>query len=159
MASRPAFPGTATNTTHLASEDNSLPGGWIGYVENTALNQGSIGSTITDVTSLSVTVTVNTSRKIKISGHVVMANDTAATQAWLSIREATTVLNQFRGPTPTATRAESFTVEWIGNPSSGSHTYKLSVQTAGTGTITAVGDVGPPARIAYILVEDVGPSS
>lgn len=157
MASRTAFPGTATNTTHLASEDNSLPGGWIGYVEITS-SQGSI-STETDITGLSVTVTVNTTRRIKL---------TAYCSGWLStvngdravmyIKESTTKLQEARSSTTAAGVAtDAIIVQAVLAPSSGSHTYKVSFErNAGTGSLTfGAGTTNP----AFLLVEDVGPSS
>lgn len=158
MASRTAFPGTATSgSTHLHTEDNSLPGGWIGFVEVTA-NQGSI-TTLTDLTGLSQAVTVNSNRKIRVSFNVSRVSSTVTGDAWkFHIREGSTTLATSQSDIAGATIASGGgAMFWTGNPSSGSHTYKMSLErTAGTGTITMAASATEPAQL---LIEDIGPSS
>lgn len=162
MVNRTAFPGTATNTTHLASEDNSLPGGWIGYAEVVAA-QLSI-TTLTDLTGLSQAVTVNTSRRIMITGQVMSQISATDTSAYLHIREASTTLHRVQVPAPTAGGGPSQEPRvWsvVLTPSGGSHTYKLSMErNAGTGTVgIAAANSAPDVNPAFILIVDLGPAS
>ena len=158
MASRTAFPGTATDSTiHTAADDNKLPGGWIGYAEVTA-GQTGIGGTDTDLTGLSVAVTVNTSRRIKVSCQATTVADSGTPNIRLKIKEGATQLTQLvREQTATGggTSGQTITGSWIGTPSAGSHTYKLALQTtSATGGIFA-----SSTEPAWLLVEDLGPAS
>lgn len=158
MASRTAFPGTATDSTvHAAADDNKLPGGWIGFAEVTADISGI--SAITDLTGLSQTVTVNTSRKIAVTFYAARTSSTVAADRFrYYLREGSTTLQ-------TATEILDFAnvgttigvIRWVGNPSSGSHTYKVSLERiTGTGTLTMAASSTEPAQL---VIEDVGPSS
>lgn len=159
MASRTAFPGTATDgTTHAAADDNKLPGGWIGYVEVTADQTGI--TTEVDLTGLSVTVTVNTSRRIRVTGSITMSVSVTDTAGLGRIKESTTVLREcsMQAPQVTGGPGEE-TYEWsvILTPSSGAHTYKLSLaRSVGSGTVSSKAST---TRNAYLLVEDLGPAS
>ena len=158
MASRTAFPGTSTDSTiHTAADDNKLPGGWIGYAEVTASQTG-IGSTDTDLTGLSVAVTVNTSRRIRISCQATTTADSGSPVLRLKIKEGATQLTQLvREQSATSGGSSGQTVcgaVWL-TPSSGSHTYKLAFQAA-----TATGGIfASSTEPAWIGVEDLGPAS
>lgn len=159
MVTRVAFPGAvAVGSTHDAADDNKMPGGWIGYNEVSA-NQSSITSEV-DLTGLSVTVTVNTSRRIKITGFLpAVLSDVVANRVRLRIKESTTTLQTAEIVTQTfvATSAGSLEAVVVLTPSAGSHTYKLSLQRdQGSGNVTMVAS---STQLASILVEDVGPSA
>ena len=144
-----AVGGTALTATNL----DKYPGGWIGYAEVTT-GQGSI-STITDLTNLSIAVTVGTSRRIRVTGKIYANASGVVLAAELVIREGGTTLNGGRLLYGTASQDQSIMAEWIGTPGSGSHTYKLSLA-ATASTINMTASATAPA---YILVEDIGPAS
>jgi len=130
-------------------------GGQLGYAEITA-NPANFTTPISDVAGLSVAVTVGTGRRVGVTGHVRSWSSTVADDRLLfSIREGTTLLNQtlLLGD-PIANNAGSGgQVFWLGTPSAGAHTYKISVEMAdgGTGTLNAAATLP-----AFILVEDIG---
>lgn len=157
MASRTAYAGTATAGQVLtAANVNNLPGGWIGFVEVTTAQSGI--SAITDLTGLSQAVTVNNTRKIKITFHSPGTLSTVAGDRFrYYVREGATILQTIEGVAPGTSRAEGMTMTWSGNPSSGSHTYKISLERiTGTGTLTAAADADGKMQM---LIEDIGPSS
>lgn len=129
--------------------------GTIGYAEVTA-NQGSITAEV-DLTGLSVPVTVEPGRRIRITGQAKFSSDSAAGDgADLRIKEDTTLLNM--GTDGLTVDAESQTIQAfaVETPSPGDHTYKLSASRAfGDGTITMHAASTFPA---FILVEDIGPA-
>jgi len=157
LASRTGFPGTATNTTHLASEDNSLPGGWIGYAEITA--DSSAITTLVDISGLSQAVTVNTNRKIRITVDLLLDGALDNTVD-IYIREGSTTLRRrrFGYPTSDAQSPVHFTHDF--NPTSGSHTYKVSaLRASGASTNVVKADSGTTWGPSSITIEDIGPSS
>jgi hypothetical protein len=119
-----------------------------GYAEVTA-NQGSI-TTVTDLTGLTVTVTVGTSRRIRVTGQIRSSN-TGANSNLLLIKEGATTLQTSTYVASTAT-ASSPAATAILTPTAGAHTYKLAADVGG-GTMTMVAAANQPA---FILVEDLG---
>lgn len=143
---------TAANLAKMAK-------GWIGLNSVTA-NQGSITSEA-DLTGLSLTVTIEANRMYKITGYVaaVLCN-TADNRVRLRIKEGATVLQTAELVTRvfTATSSGYLMAEvTLVAPSAGSHTYKLTMlRDQGSGTVTMVAGTG---QEAFILIEDIGPSS
>lgn len=127
--------------------------GNLGYAEITA-DQTGIGTSITDLTGLAVTVTVNSGERIKVTGYVPSFwNPSATMQLEFLIRESSTTLNNSRVPVTSGGNNNGYgMVQWIGTPSAGSHTYKLSLKTS-TGTVNVAGGATNPA---FILVEGIG---
>lgn len=125
-------------------------GGQLGYAEKTATNQTGI-SAITDLTGITVTVTVGTNRRIKVTGHCGVQQITGAGTGEITIREAAVSLA--RGYRTLATN-DFATLDpvYISTPSVGSHTYKLSMATTANTINTVYGTDNP----AFILVEDIG---
>lgn len=140
-----------------ASFANSVAGGWIGYVPRTS-DQTGITAEV-DLSGVTVTVTANAGRRLKITGYssgILATNVDTVSQ--LSIYEGSTSLSYARTPTAFASLSYNgpVTAVAIVTPSTGSHTYKLRVgRVAGSGTITVACDVDRPA---FILVEDIGPA-
>jgi hypothetical protein len=155
MATRTTPVGTHSGTDYLsAAEENGAAGGWIGYVEVTA-DQSGITS-IADLTSLSVTVTVGADRLIKITGCVRASNGTASKAASLYIYESTTELQRADAHLQDADIGAGITATRILNdPSTGTHTYKLRMASLIGGTATMRASADEPA---FILVEDLGPA-
>ncbi len=112
---------------------------------------------MTDITGLSVTVTVNTSRRIRITGHGRVGSTVATDRIICYIRESSTNMQVLRDDSPSATAQNpAFEGSVILTPSAGSHTYKVSVdRPTGTGTVTMYASGTAPA---FILVEDLGPA-
>jgi hypothetical protein len=154
MAVRTAFAGTTSPGDVLTSAQiTRLPGGWIGYAEVTA-NQTGISS-ITDLTSLTVTVTAGTSRRLLITGRGRVTQASSAASSVMSIRNgAGTILQESAQTLEVGYTAVPLPMS-VQTPSSGSNTYKLSLSTP-AGTI----DLNAAATYpAFILVTDVGPSA
>lgn len=167
-AARPAA--AATNTGYYYFETDTLvlfqstgsawqaltPGqslGTLGYAQVTA-SQGSITG-VTDITGLSVPVTVVSGRRIRITVQINTCLSTTATDLYeLNINEGATLLNTINGKCNDTANGLGATVHAIIQPSAGSHTYKAQLgRLSGSGTLTmGAGAVFP----AFILVEDIG---
>jgi hypothetical protein len=159
MPVRTAYPGTQAVGDVLTSANfTKLPGGWIGYAEVTA-NQAGIGTGGADLTGLTVTVTVGTSRRIKVTGFVRAWSQTVANaRIAFRVQESTTILNEVvvEGSPVAGNAGDGNQVVWVATPTSGSHTYKLTAGVLDTGTTTMNAAATYPA---FILVEDIGPAS
>lgn len=124
----------------------------LGSAQVTA-DQGSLGTTITDLTGLSATVTVTSGHWIKITGFVgAFYGASTDLQLYFSIRESSTQLNRAEINLSTSTHNQPGHVVHLLQPSAGSHTYKLSAQT-NAGTVSMAGGATAPS---FILVEDLG---
>lgn len=154
MASRTAYPATESAGDILTTTNfDKLPGGLIGYATATS-NQTGI-TTITDLTSLSVTVTVNTSRLIKVVGSTVLQQATGAGTGSFFIRESSTTLQTrtyYLAVNAATTHGHAEVL--IAAPSSGSHTYKLSLSV----DANTIGSLASSTQPAFIAVYDLGPS-
>lgn len=155
MSTRTALPGTSTDGTVWTENDvNQLPGGWLGYVEITS--SSSTFTSLSDISGLSVTVTVNSNRAIRITAHAAVSKTTNNGFIKGFIREGSTTLDLFMDDTIVSggrALAEASTV--ILGPTGGSHTYKISMQAENAdGQISA-----SSTQKAWLLVEDIGPSS
>lgn len=156
MAVRTAYVGTQSPGQILTSANfTKLPGGWIGYAQVTS-DQGSL-TTATDLTSLTVTVTAGTSRRLKITGHASFY-DSSTTGAQFRIDEDSTQIQRRDFPCPSASAGIGATVIAVAAPSAGSHVYNLKAGrgVGSAGTVTMVATATVPA---FILVEDIGPSA
>lgn len=146
-----AAPTFVADEVVTAVKMNSLPKGTLGYAIVTA-NQAGIGTTITDFTGLTVTVTVPAGRVLKVTGHGSMITAGAAT-AIGEFREGTTVLGRYGIYTAAAAMRLLMHGSIILAPSAGSHTYKLSARTLSAGTMDLEATSVNPA---HIIVEDLG---
>lgn len=156
MSTRTTAVGTQSSSDFLtAAEYNDAAGGWIGYVQVTA-NQGSITGE-TALTSLAVTVTVGTSRRILVTLHGSMENDTNNCGCSARIKESATQLVRRDASLQTAGAGEGVIAQVCLTPSAGSHTYtSYGARGLGlTGTVTLDASSDSPA---YLLVEDIGPA-
>lgn len=155
MAVRTAYPGTQAVGDVLTSANfTRLPGGWIGDVSVTA-NQTGI-TTVTDLTSLTLTVTAGTSRRLYIEAQAIVTRTVNDGYSLLSIKEGATTLQQIQihsASTDGDTVYGNVTV----TPTSGSHTYKLTLERgSGTGTTGIAANASAPA---FIRITDIGPAS
>lgn len=146
------------NTGDVLTEAHldSLPAGWLGYVEKTTDTTG-----VTSVqTMITLTVSLNANRRVKIIGYVPAWSSTVSgDRAQFTLMEGATQLTFSRSTTQVgggvATEA-AVTLMSVETPSSGSHTYSLQVaRNSGSGTLIASGDVTGPS---FLMLEDIGPA-
>ena len=146
-----------TGDTITEARLDTLPRGWLGYAEVTANQTVSVG-TETDLTGLTVTVSVDANRRLKITAHGLFNRSVADGVSVARIKEGSTELGRFSQHSPSAA-SEFDLAEGSASitPASGSHTYKLTVQrVTGTGNVVLTAAAGSPA---FILVEDLGAAS
>lgn len=142
----------ADGTIAAADLTASLPLGTLGSASVTS-NQTGIGAEA-DLTSLTTTVTVGTSRRIRISAVSIFRSDQVDNAVALKIAEGATILQDHSFALPIVSIDQSATTSVILTPSSGSHTYKLrATRYIGTGNCQLTASSTQPA---YILVEDIG---
>jgi hypothetical protein len=135
-----------------SAEMNSLPQGTLGYAPVTA-NQGTF-TAATDLTGLTVTVTLVAGRRIRISAHAGFQSSVAADTVEFNIQEGATILQYGLIGMTIANRIFTSDPSVVLTPTVGAHTYKLNAQRVdGTGNITLVAGATQPA---FILVEDIG---
>lgn len=124
----------------------------LGYAQAVASQTGLDSSTYHDLTSLSIAVTVGASRRIRIHGHTIIGSLSAyPNTVILAIREGATVLQQGQRRLFDAGQ-DSLDTFVVLTPSTGAHTYKLSMTVTG-GTVSSEAGATFPA---FILVEDIG---
>jgi len=128
----------------------------LGYAQLTLSNQAGI-STVTDLTSLSVTVTVPyAGHRVRITAETEVQSTVADDTARLQIQEGATILQAADQIMRPANITNKIICHAIIVPTAASHTYKLTLQrVAGTGTLT--NNTAAPL-VSYILVEDLGPA-
>lgn len=135
----------------------NVPRGVLGKTVKSDADQTGI-TTEADLTGLSVTVTLEASRTIVIEGEVQLAGGTVDMRAFLRVKESTTMLGIDVATIPVSSsnayatghvRSRPFTSA----PSSGSHTYKLTLEGNG-GTARANHST---TSAGFIVVRDEGP--
>jgi hypothetical protein len=153
--SRTAYAGLAQDgDAYTAANHARMPGGWIGWAQVTA-DQSSINA-LTDLTGLSVTVTVNSDRLIRVTGQLILTTDAVDFEgAQAYIREGSTTLAQIGPGGVQAGSPGAVSASAILEATSGSHTYKLSAEPIDEVSVTMKASATRPA---YILVEDLGPA-
>ena len=152
MASRTVYTSTALEVLTSANFEKHAKG-WIGFAERTS-NQTGIGTSDTDLTGLTVTVTVPANRLIRVSGQI-QANPSVAAYVLCEILQGATVIGRVGrqySDGDTFTMAGAAIQDGL---SAGSYTFKLRASTS-TGTFDMEASSTAPARI---VVEDIGPSS
>lgn len=161
---------------HLADRDRALEDylgfmsqGRLAYATSTDFTLFTTTNASTDLTSLTVTVTIPANRVLRVTGQAVFdnVNDGAGglnyiLEGW--VNEDGTDIGHFgylglqvaSATTSSAALIQSGSI--IITPAAGTHTYKLVGKTGSTGTGTsAIG--GLSASPAFILVEDIGPTN
>lgn len=152
MASRTGYVATESAGDVLTTTNfDKLPGGIIGYITRTTAQTGVSGEA--DLTGLTVTVTVNTSRLIKVEGWIAVQQITSASTPIMRIKESTTQLQQTNLDINASSTGFLYGVTIL-SPSSGSHTYKLTLAT-GAGTVNTVHSSTIPG---ILIVTDAGPA-
>jgi len=154
MATRTAKEWTTEAAT--STNMNKMAGGWVGDASNSS-DQSGITTTV-DVSDVTVTVTANTSRRLKITVQGYVTIQAAAADYIGRIQEDGTNVGTWAyregGTTNDGLLHDGFVTR---TPSAGTHTYKATVGvSSGSGTLTVSGTGSQKARI---LVEDVGPAT
>lgn len=138
-----------------AANMKKLAGGWLGYVLIDT-PQGAVTSEV-DVTSATLTVTVPAARLLRISFSANVNSDVAGDTALVNIKEGATTLGGGLSAGLLTNATGIYAEALVSAPSTGSHTYKATIQRAtGTGSMTLGGSATRPM---VFVVEDVGPSS
>lgn len=133
---------------------SAVPLGTLGYAQATS-DQTGIGTSPTDVTSLSTTVTVGASRRIEITIECGFTQGTAGGLVIFAIYEGATRLAAFYC-TAVASAYTPAHRSVILTPSTGSHTYKAVISTSNN-TVDLQADNGTVrGGPAFILVKDIG---
>lgn len=139
--------------TGTAWEPDRAPRGALGVATVTS-NQTGV-TTEVDLTGMTVTVTVGAGRRIRISFTTLLIPAGAVnTTASVTIKEGATVLRECFFLMNNVSAPVTATDSVVLTPSSGSHTYKLTLSRAvGAGSVETNAQ---STRPAYILVEDIG---
>lgn len=158
----------ATRTTRPGTEDpgevatsayaNSVPGGWLGYAKLGAAQAGI--TTEVDLTGLSLTVTVNANRLLKLTANMTVSiSGGTGSRVSVYIKEGVTYLGVAEVVLVSASSwgAQLEVMALVVAPSAGAHTYKCSL--ARNGDTTAGTYIESAAQGPVFLVEDIGPSS
>lgn len=124
----------------------------LGYAQVTANQTGITAET--DLTGLTTTVTVGSSRRVRITGYVGFQKVTNTGIAALRIKESTTQLQDTFLDNLIANQVGYLCSSVVLTPSAGSHTYKLALA-ASTATVSMTASATAPS---FILVEDIGPA-
>lgn len=127
-------------------------GGQIGYAQVTASQSGITAETA--LTSLTLTLTPGTGRRIKITGVGRFQSTIADDTFELRLKKDGSQVQASQGLCRPANSDIPLSVTFIESPTAVSHTYNLflaRVTGTGSGTLTAAG-VAP----AFILIEDIG---
>lgn len=153
----------APNTTFVsgailtAAQQNAFGFGIVGLATNTTASQAGIGSTVTDLTGMSVTWTAIASRNYKVTYHIYAFPTT--TNACYSVNlQQTTTIKQISitngGVSAVGTTCNGI---YVSTFSAGSTTLKLTgATTAGSGGSFTFSSA---ATLPWILcVEDIGPA-
>ena len=131
---------------------SSPPMGTLGYAQVT-VNQNV--TTQVDLTGLTVTVTVGTGRRVRVTGWCKFTNNTANNGTSIYIMEGATQLAD-SSEYMNGTGGNSYTCVAMAvlTPTGGSHTYKLQGSTIGGGTTSTL--LAATTVPCFILVEDIG---
>lgn len=148
------MPNFVVDEVVTAAKMNELAKGVLGYAQTTT-GQSAIGTSLTDLTSLSVAVTVSSAaRRIWIIGQVTVRQLTAAGTPTVQVWEGGTYLGVVGRTTLATSGFSTLHGGVLITPTSGAHTYKLrGLTTNNTMDVIADGtNFGPNS----ILVVDLG---
>lgn len=161
MPVRTGYAGTAlAGDVYTAANHARMPGGWLGYAQVVAVQ--AIAGPETALTGLSVTVTVGTSRRIRVTGSGTVSQATAAGTRVFGALQADGVgvgrwAEHYFEAADWEEHAEGSVIL---TPAAGARTYRMmlfSLDTAGAPIGSRL--EANAARPAWILVEDLGPAA
>lgn len=132
---------------------DNVAGGTLGYAQRTTDQTGI--TTATDITGLSVTVTVGAGRRIRLHAWCpYWITTVAGDRGEIKIQEGATILAFTESTNPGTAGNFGISAHAVITPSAGSHSYKVVFgRAAGTGTLTFGGSTTSPA---FLMAEDVG---
>lgn len=162
MSTRTSWPGAESSSTYLTTTIfDSLPGGWLGYVQDTAGTDG--GHTTVSDTSLTVAVTpANGSRRLLVTAMFNVKANPGAIGEYCKVRvtkdgSAVQQFNHFLGGASLNSLSDGVSISYIDTPTSSSHTYTIQLGQAGSSSNTFY-MVTSSTIPGYILVQDIGPA-
>lgn len=130
----------------------AFPLGTLGYVQVTAGQSGI--TTPVDLTSLTLTLTAGTGRRLRVSAFCFFQSTVVDDLATLTILQDGSQVSAGQTLMRPAGQPTSVFVAVVISPTAGSHVYKLQGGRAvGTGTLTMVALATVPA---FLLIEDIG---
>jgi hypothetical protein len=130
------------------------PFGVIGIAELTSV-QGSITS-IVDVTSLSISITVPAGRRVKFTAQAMLQSTVAGDYGRFDLTDGAGSITYQTNQMQLGGSAIGMSFSKSQTPGAGTFTYKLRVsRTAGTGTLTVSAST---SSVAQLLCEDIGPA-
>jgi hypothetical protein len=157
------FGAAATYPAFLLVEDitatpapaNTAPSSTLAYAEVTANQNPITAPGPTDLTGLSVTVTVVAGRRLKITGHGQVSYTDTTTGVYVDVLEDGVDIGRvyLGGYIPNAAAYDEMDGSIIRSPAAGTHTYKLTATRyvgAGSGILSA-----SAGNTAFLMVEDV----
>lgn len=152
-AGRPNVPGFYVADGTKWNAPWNMPWGVMGYAQTTTAQTGI--TTEADLTSLTITFTAVANRRLRIYGVTAIISTNTASTMQLSIKKDGTQIGRGLGQIALGA-GSTITAAAVDTPSTGAHTYKLTLQVAAGGATTATspGATDP----AWILVEDLGPN-
>lgn len=130
----------------------SVPVGQLAYAQAIA-DQAAIGTTLTDLTGLSINIVVPAGRVIRLSAATIFYGFTGAGYAEMQILEGATMVALSQQAAVSGGQ-ESMNCEVVLSPSAGSHTYKVRAHVS-TGTMSSGASTQYPA---FVMAEDITPT-
>lgn len=126
-----------------------------GYAQIVASSTGTTSTSAVVVAGLSVTVTLDSTRRYRVSSWGQVASTVASDRIGIALYDSATQLVGTFVQVPSAPTGYPYYLEKIVTaPTSGSHTITVDIyRNAGTGTVNAVGGATAPS---YVMVEDIG---
>lgn len=154
MTTRAAFPGTVNTSTPIsATNNNRLPGGWIGYAEKVA-NQSGI-TTEVDVTGLQEDVTLVSGRRYRVEALVHVQSASGAVTALLEINDGANRTQIGRVQLAATAHFHTMTMSYYVTGDGNSHDLQVRAAGSAGGIDVVAGGEFP----CYLAVVDVGPAS
>jgi hypothetical protein len=139
--------------------NSRAPYGRMGYAERTSTTTINATTSSLDVPGLAVTFTAEAGRTYRVAVNALLIGSVSGDRSAMAIQEGSTVLQSMSNfLLNTAGSAYQLHMEAIiVSPSAGSHTYKVTIRrSSGTGNVNMYS--ASDGR-AFILVEDIGPST
>lgn len=156
MATRTPYTSSASEVLTSANFEK-MPKGEIAYAVVTS-NQTGITDTFTDITGLSLEVTVGENRRLRLYAKVQVAADHDLGAILRVVKNGSEFDRIAR--IQLLTSEQGMLVGWTeDNPDSGTHTYKLQAATATNGdTMSVQASSTAPIALARFSIDDIGPA-
>lgn len=154
MPTRTPYTSTALEVLTSANLEK-YPKGWYGYATSTSAQTG-ITTVETDVTGLSLSITLGANRLVEVFASVHALSSVDQDNLRLRLYRDATVVGSYNFELDTLTTTAQGMALDVG-PSAGTYTYKATiVRVGGSGNIDTTASATSPN---LLLVRDIGPSS